>query len=198
MVGRDLLVGLSVGAAVMLAYRAEWLSRAWAGVAPLPLTGTGPLALLFPGPPTPLYVLLRFLVVPIIIPVLYLSLSYAFFLVLRRERLAWIGVWLFFVLLFIFPRLGPSALGNALAIFWDGLRVALWVVALARFGLLAMAAALFGEVVLSLVPLTADLSAWYAYQGVLGALAVTGVAVYAFVTATRGQRLFRDGLFADP
>jgi hypothetical protein len=42
-----------------------------------------------------------------------------------------------------------------------------------------------------------DLSAWYAYQGILMALVVLGLAGYAFVTATRSQRLFREGFFAD-
>jgi hypothetical protein len=56
---------------------------------------------------------------------------------------------------------------------------------------------LFCNVLLPLAPLTADLSAWYAYQGVLGALVVVGLAVYAFLIATRGQRLFREGFFGD-
>ena len=45
--------------------------------------------------------------------------------------------------------------------------------------------------------LTTDPAAWYAYQGVVGAVVVAGLAVYGFVTATRGRRLFREGLFGD-
>jgi hypothetical protein len=48
---------------------------------------------------------------------------------------------------------------------------------------------------LSLAPLTADLSAWYAYQGVTMALIVTGLAVYACFTATRGRWHFGEWFF---
>jgi hypothetical protein len=52
-------------------------------------------------------------------------------------------------------------------------------------------------VLLSLVPLTADLSAWYAYQGVLCAITVVGLAVFALITATRGQQLISERFFGD-
>jgi serine/threonine-protein kinase len=197
MVGRDLLIGLAVGATMLLVYRAGWLSLAWAGFPPPPLTGVGPFALQFPGPPTPLYVLLSFLIIPIILPVLTLLLSFLFFLVLRREWLAWGAVWLVFMGSFTAPLLGPSPTGNVLTLLWDGLHVGLGIFSLARFGLLAYAGSLLCEVLLSLVPLTADLSAWYAYQGALGAIAVVGLAVFALITATRGQQLLSERFFGD-
>src|SRR5262249_37982465 len=92
MVGRHLLVGLAAGARMTRAYRAGWLSLAWAGLPPPPLTGVGPFALQFPGPPTPLYLLLTSLMIPIILPVLILLFSFLFFLVLRREWLCLAGV----------------------------------------------------------------------------------------------------------
>jgi hypothetical protein len=198
MVGRDLLIGLALGAVSMLIPRAARLSAEWTGVPPpSPLTGTGPFAFQIPGPPTPLYVLLSFLNTPIIIPVLYLLLSFVFFLVLRREWLSWGAVWLFFLVTFTIPLLTASPSDNALTLFWNGLRIGVAIFALVRFGLLAMTGYLFFTELLALVPLTADLSAWYVYQGVLMALVVIGLAVYAFFTATRGQRLFREGFFGD-
>jgi hypothetical protein len=198
MVGRDLLIGLAVGAVVMLIPRAARLSAEWLGVPPPPpLTGTGPFALQNPGPPTPLYVLLSSLSAPIFIPVLYLFLSFVFFLVLRREWLAWGAVWLFFLATFTIPLLTASPSDNALTLFWNGLHIGVAIFALVRFGLLAMTGYLFFTELLALVPLTADLSAWYAYQGVLLALVMIGLAVYSYFTATRGQRLFREGFFGD-
>jgi serine/threonine-protein kinase len=197
MVGRDLLVGLAVGATMTLVYRAGWLSLAWAGLPPPPLTGVGPFALQFPGPPTPLYLLLTSLIIPIILPVLILLLSFLFFLVLRREWLAWGAVWLVLMGSFTASHLGPSPTGNALTLFWDGLHVGLGIFGLARFGLLAFAGSMLCEVLLSLVPLTADLSAWYAYQGVLCAIAVVALAVFALITATRGQQLISERFFGD-
>src|SRR5262249_59264333 len=146
------------------------------GVPPPPLTGPGPFALQVSGPPTPLYVLLSFLIVPIITPVFYLVSSFVLFLVLRREWLVWGAVWLWFVALFTAPLLGPSPMGNALAVFWYGLLVGLQVFALARFGLLAFAGLRICTELLSLVPLTTDLSAWYASPSMLMALIIVGLA----------------------
>jgi hypothetical protein len=198
MVGRDLLIGLAFGATVMLSYRAEWVSAALAGVPPPPpLTGAGPFALQIPGPPTPRYVLIFFLTIPILISLLWLSMGFVFFLVMRREWLAWGAVWLFFLALSTAPLLGPSPTSNALTLFWYGLRVGLRIYALARFGLLVMAGSLFYSELLPLVPLTTDLSAWYAYQGVLGALVVMSLAVYAMFAATRGRGLLSECFFGE-
>jgi serine/threonine-protein kinase len=198
MVGRDLLIGLAFGAVALLVFRAAWLSAVWASVPPPPpVTGAGPGGLQVPGPPTPLYVVLSWLSLPITASLRYLVLSFVLFLVLRREWLAWGMVWVFFLALFMAPLLGPSLPGNALTLFWYGLRVGLSVFVLARFGLLAFAGSLFCSELLSLAPLTADLSAWYAYQGIIMALVIVGLAGYAFVIATRGQRLFREGFFGD-
>jgi hypothetical protein len=198
MVGRDLLIGLALGAVGMLIPRLGFLAAEGVGLpSPPPLTGTGPDALRIAGPPTPLYVLLMHPVIPIIIPIMWLLQSFLFFLVLRWERLAWLATWLLIVAMFAVPFLGPNLAGNALMLLGTALLVGLQVFILARFGLLAFAGALFCDVLVSLAPLTADLSAWYAYQGILLALVVIGLAVYACVTATRGQRLFSEGIFGD-
>jgi len=70
--------------------------------------------------------------------------------------------------------------------------MSLQLLALARFGLLAMAGSLLCGTMLSAVPLTADFSAWYASQGVIMALIVTGLAVYACFIATRGRWRLRE------
>src|SRR5262249_46607027 len=62
MVGRDLLIGMAFGAAVLLLSRAERLAAAWAGVPPPPpLMGAGPGVFTTPGPPMPPVVLLSYL-----------------------------------------------------------------------------------------------------------------------------------------
>jgi hypothetical protein len=181
---------------VLLVVRAERLAAAWAGVPPPPpLMGAGPGAFLVPGPPTPPLVLLSWLLVPIIVPVTYLMVSFLAFLVLRREGPAWGAVWLLLMAQFVLPLLGPRLTENALTFFWQGLRVSLQVFLLARFGLLALAGSIFCSTMLSVVPLTADLSAWYASQGVMMALIVTGLAVYACFTATRGRWSFGEWFF---
>jgi serine/threonine-protein kinase len=198
MVGRDVLIGLAIGAVSLIVDRVAWLSAEWAGVPPIPITGTGPLALWVTGPPAPLWVLLAASTnVSLSVPTFLLSMSFVCFLVFRREWLAWGAVGLFSLALFTAPMLGPSPTGNALRLFWSGLILGLGLFTLARFGMLASAAALLCEIILSLVPLTADLSAWYSTQGVIGALIVTALAVYALLIATRGQGLFGEWLLGE-
>jgi hypothetical protein len=122
---------------------------------------------------------------------MYLSLSFVFFLVLRREWLAWAAVFLLFTAVTAVPFLGPSPAANVVTILLAGIMPAVSVLILARFGMLAFAGSSFCEL-LPLAPLTTDMSAWYASQGVVVALFVTGLAVYAFLIATRGQWLFRE------
>jgi serine/threonine-protein kinase len=197
MVGRDLLIGFAFGTGLMLVLRLAWLALGWFGAPLPPFTGTGPFALQVPGPPAPLYMLLSLLTVPIVVPVLYLMLSYVFGLILRRELLAWAGLWLFLLVLFMIPILGGPAHSTITFAFFHALHVTMWVFVTARFGLLATAAALFATEMLMLAPLTTDFSAWYAQQGALIAVVIFGLAVCAFLTATRGQRLLAEGFFGD-
>lgn len=186
MVGRDLLVGMALGVGSKVLIALAWLAAAWAGFPRPPLTGVGPFALRLPGPPTPLYVLISSLNISIFVPMIYLSLSFVFFLVLRREWLAWAAVFLLFTATFAAPFLGHSPAANVVTLLLAGIIPAVSVLAVARFGLLAFAGSCVSEL-LSLAPLTTDLSAWYAYHGVVVALFVTGLAVYSFLIATRGH-----------
>ena len=197
MVGRDLLIGLALGAVVLVVMRLEWLLTAWLGVpTPPPFMGTGPSALQIPGPPPPLYAVLLLLGIPIVIPMLYLLLSFALFLVVRREWLAWGAVWLLFTLVFALPLLGPSSVGNALILLGQGVRTALWTFVLARFGLLVGTGWLCVEL-LAMAPLTNHFSAWFATSGLVMAAVVMALAGYAFATATRGRWQFKEGFFGD-
>jgi hypothetical protein len=196
MVGRDLLIGMALWMVPKVLYELAWLASAWAGHPRPPLTGCGPAALRLPGPPTPLYVLLCFLQVPILVPMMYLSLSYLFALVLRREWLAWGAVFLLFTAAYAVPFLSPNPTENGITWSLAAMVTAFDILTVVRFGMLAFAGASLCELV-SMAPLTTDLSAWYAPQGIVVALLVGGLAVYAFFIATRGQRLFREGFFGD-
>jgi hypothetical protein len=66
-----------------------------------------------------------------------------------------------------------------------------------RFGLLATVSVWFGAIVLGLAPLTTDLSAWYAPQGVVVALVVVALAVYGFVVSVGAKRLALRGFLGD-
>jgi hypothetical protein len=196
MVGRDVLFGMALWVAARVVLELASLAAAWVGYPRPPLTGVGPFALRLPGPPTPLYVLISSLNISILVPMMYLSLSFVCFFVLRREWLAWAAVFLLFTAVFAVPFLGPSPATNVVTLLLGGIMPAMSVLILARFGMLAFAGSGFCEL-LPLAPLTTDMSAWYANQGVVVALFVTGLAVYAFLIATRGHRLFGEWLFGD-
>jgi hypothetical protein len=67
----------------------------------------------------------------------------------------------------------------------------------ARFGLLANACCATVAMLLALVPLTYDISAWYFRQGLIWAVVIVALAGHGYVTATRGRPLFAEGFFGD-
>jgi hypothetical protein len=67
----------------------------------------------------------------------------------------------------------------------------LMVFTLMRFGLLAVATALFVAVFLNQFPLSTDLSVWYAGDTIFVALTILAIAVFGFRTTLAGQPLFK-------
>jgi len=112
-------------------------------------------------------------------------------LVLRKPWLAWGAFVLFATALYTGPEAGPEQVAEALA---GALVLAVLV---GRFGLLATVASGFAWNVLALAPLTTDLSAWYASQGMVVALVVVGLAVYGFFVSVGAKRLALRGFFGD-
>jgi serine/threonine-protein kinase len=199
MIGRDFLIGLIFGCGMALTLRAHFLFAEWLRLPPpAPASGEGTTGFADPGPPSPLVnILASILGNAVYVPLMLLMIAFLLALVLRFTWLSW-GVWLLiWVAVFATPYLGPSTGANILAVAFTALNLGLLGFALARFGLLAASCALVGETLLCLTPPTTDTSAWYFWQGAVGALVVVGLAVYGFVTATRGQRLFREGFFGD-
>ena len=68
------------------------------------------------------------------------------------------------------------------------------VVLLVRFGLVVAAVSVLVNDILSGLPVTADLSAWYAGASLFALLSILAVAIYGFHTALAGRRLFKDEL----
>ena len=71
-----------------------------------------------------------------------------------------------------------------------------WLVLITRFGLLALAAAIFVRFFLIRLPLTADLEAWYVGGTLFAFAVVLAAAAYGFYTSWAGRSLFRDELVA--
>jgi hypothetical protein len=63
-----------------------------------------------------------------------------------------------------------------------------------RFGLLALASAIFIDGIIGDMPFTVNTSAWYFGTSLLLAVFVVGLITWAFREAIAGQTLFRSGL----
>src|SRR5436853_6309010 len=109
-----------------------------------------------------------------------------FYVGLRREGLAVTGVWLLLVCMRIL-REDATSLTQELSI---GLQLALFIMVLMRYGLLAAIAAQFFTWCWN-YPLTADFSAWYAGSGQFAIIIAVGLALYGFYSClTRQPRLY--------
>ncbi|HYJ87745.1 MAG TPA: hypothetical protein VEW46_16900, partial [Pyrinomonadaceae bacterium] len=71
------------------------------------------------------------------------------------------------------------------------------VLAVTRFGLLTLIAAVIFLHLTVFFPVTTELSAWYASSFILDLVVLVALAVYGFYTSLAGQPLFRGALPED-
>lgn len=190
LVGRDLLLGTVAGLAMAAA------TRAWSLV---------PGALGLPPPPPDLFVdgttltALRHagggrLFVNAFSGVLY-ALVFLFILVLLRvvTRSQWVAAPLWCLLL-----ASPFRSGDPTLIWLEGaFRAVTFYLLLTRAGLLALASALFVMFVIFEVPLTLEVSAWYASRAGPVVLVFAALLAYAFHTSLGGKPIFGGALLDD-
>jgi len=174
MVGRDLLVGIAGGMAVLIlrlltihapvlfgqaALRPtqEWLS---------PLTGTSNLV----------YAWLKLQGDALFTSMIVLLLLVLFLVVLRRRALAVTALWLISSLLI-------NSRGDAplFELSFGALMSGIIVVGLIRYGLLTLVTIVFIDAILYAAPITLDASAWYFGRSLSTLLAIAALSVYAFL-----------------
>ena len=115
-------------------------------------------------------------------------------LLLRRKSLGVAAVCLIWSLVGI--ALGLSANGNLFGMAAGLLVINLFVLISARFGVLAMYSMLVFSGIRDL-PVTTDLTAWYATDFVLYLLFLTALTIFGFYTSTAGQKLWQGKLLGD-
>jgi serine/threonine-protein kinase len=180
-VGRDLLVGVTVGVYVWPVLRfLTVLAPDWLGPTPavwrtLPSTLLGG----------------RHLVAVTLFYLSSVGVSLILLLILLLLRILLRKWWLWasaFILLGT-AAYGPLAGGTwVAAVLWTSL-----LLLYTRLGLLAVIACFFASYILNSFPITANLDAWY-WGGSLYALTVVAaLGVYGFYTSTTGRTLFGDG-----
>ena len=113
------------------------------------------------------------------------------YIILRRERLAGLAVWLLSSVALSLTQ--ESAVGVPFAILGAGV----CVLVLYRYGLLATIVLLYFLHLMIFFPITSDFSAWYATDFVLAALIGLALAVFGFYTSLAGEPLFRGARLDD-
>lgn len=94
----------------------------------------------------------------------------------------------------IFLLLVSTGNNPVLSLLGGGIIAALYVLALVRFGLIALLTLYWTNDLLGSLPLTIDPSAWYAGSTTFVIAAVLALAVFAFYTSLGGQRVFQSNL----
>ena len=113
---------------------------------------------------------------------------FAFFLLmrvlLRRDAIAWLGVWVMWVLVSL-PSSHPSLIQ------WISLAAgAACFLLVARVGVLAAVAAIsLSNLLVYCTPLTLDFSRWYAWRTVVVAAVLLAIAVWGFRAAMGRRRI---------
>ena len=111
-----------------------------------------------------------------------------FYIILRRERIAALALWL--VTAVALSLTHESAAAVPFACF----AALLVVLVLYRYGLLALISSIFFLHLVIFYPITSDLSAWYAADFVLALLICLALVGFGFYTSLAGQPLFRGAL----
>jgi predicted Ser/Thr protein kinase len=187
MVGRDLLVGLGLGSTCYAIAHLAAVLGAWAGH---PSFGSS--AFMVPLAESWMVQVNSFFT-----PWTSLMVAFLLNLVLRRSWAAWVAFVLLSMALFVALTGVDLTYSTVLSLAGFAVILVGLAIMLSRFGLLAAASQFLAITLLGYFPLTLDTSAWYFWQGLCGPGVVLVLAVFGFVTATRGQRLFAGGFIGD-
>jgi hypothetical protein len=189
LVGRDFLIGAVFGAVAILTFNLAFIGPRWIGRPPqLALSpgadgfGSHPFIERFGAQIT----------AAVFIAFILLFLLLLFVLVLRRERLAQLAVWILTTLVAsLLAQISP------IMIPFSAIGALLLVLVLYRFGLLAMISALFLFHLWVFFPITTEFTAWYATDFTIGLAICVALSAYGFYTSLAGQPLFSGKLLED-
>ncbi len=182
LVGRDVLIGVALGVVSV------------AGSAALPFFATerGPIVLDPPGFTAPVWRLATAAEGSIVAIWGVTSTFLVFSLVVRRD---WIAAVLLSGLMVVV--LGPASARSVWDLILLAFQLAVFIVLLLRFGVLALMAWGFVAVGIGMMPLTLDPSAWYFPASLTKMAVVGGLAVYGFLVSLGGRPLFGKGILGE-
>jgi predicted Ser/Thr protein kinase len=184
LVGRDVLVGLTLGTAAGLVATVHQLVLLRFGV--MPNVAVFPLSLL--GVRGAVAGFLASIPDSVLLALLWFVLIFILRTVLRRDWLA-AGA-----LVLIYAALNglTTPASPALAALFGAVQTGLLVFVMLRFGLVALIASSFVFELLLLFPITPDFSVWYAGASLFALLCVAAMAAFALHASLAGRPLFGD------
>ena len=185
LVGRDVLFGIVLGIVWTLIYEVRHLLVQSMGSSPA-LLGTDYLM----GGRKALGVLIAEIPNSIQATLIFFFLIFILRVLLRKQWLAAAVFTLIFASLKLAASNHPAVDVPAQLLIYG-----IAAVVVVRFGLIALAGGIFTANLLLNVPVTLNLSAWYAGAAALSVLAVLAVAVWSFHTSLAGRPLFKSELF---
>ena len=189
LVGRDILIGAVFGAGQILAIMLSQAGVGWIGRPPQLSLSPG---VTFFGSHLFINKFATQLTAALFIAFITLFLLLLFVLVLRRERLALVAVWI--LLTAVYTMLAQVSL---VMLLFPALSAFLLLLVLYRYGLLAAISALFLLHLSVFFPMTTELTAWYAMDFTIALVICVALAVYGFYTSLAGQPLFAGKLLQD-
>jgi hypothetical protein len=190
LVGRDILIGALFGVVLIVNNYLADLVPKWLGQPPNKPFIDGQKML---GMRTFITDLNELLTSTLFVSFIFLFLLVFLFIILRRKWLAALAGWIFYACL-LSLALGDKATISLLFAITASLLI---VGVLYRYGLLAMISAMFFFHAWVFLPITTELSAWYAGDFVLALAIYIALAFYSFYISLAGQPLFRGNLLED-
>ena len=188
LVGRDILLGAVIGAAMMLTMMLAHLS-------PM-LIGKAPALLLNPGVE---YMGSRFFIrlstqimAGLFQAFISVFLLLLFVLILRKDRIAVLALWLLLTVM-----LALVAEATLVMIPFIAIATGLVVFTLVRFGLLAVIMVVFFSHLIVFYPVTTELRAWYALDFTIALVIAIALAAYGFYISLGGQKLLSGTLLEE-
>jgi protein kinase-like protein len=189
LIGRDILIGSVIGAGMIVLLILVNLSPRWIGWQSALALNPGTAIL---GPRLFFTRFAAQLTAGLFLALISLFLLLLFVVVLRRERLALITLWL---LTTILTALISEA--NVVVVPIVALLGFLTVFALKRFGLLALIVAIFVLHLYVFYPMTTELTAWYAFDFTIALIICLALAGFGFYTSLGGQKLLSGKLLEE-
>ena len=186
LVGRDVLAGCLFGALMAALSRLEWFVPAWLGHPPAQ-PSPGP-DWQFLGARAIIAFVSNNVIFSLLISFLYLFVLFFLRALLRKEWAATVVFVLFLSALFAYS-------GSPFVLAWNLIFNLASVFLLIRLGLLAFVVqGVFQFSLLSGIPLTTQVSAWYAGMSVAGILLMAAIVFYGFHTSLGGRPVFGGAL----